>query len=101
MPAILQIDFPHDGPFGPDLAEAVKAMAEDIAKEPGLRWKIWTEDPTGKQGGGIYLFEDAAAAKAFREKQVRRLQDSGHGNIRAKIFSVNEALTGITRGPVG
>ena len=31
-------------------------MAESIAAEPGLVWKIWTEDRKVARAGGIYLF---------------------------------------------
>jgi Putative mono-oxygenase ydhR len=100
MPTILQIDFPYDGPFGSDLSESRVAIAEDIAGEPGLLWKIWTENADTKEAGGVYLFEDEKSAEAFREKQTGRLRAMGMANIRAKIFAVNGPLTEITRGPV-
>ena len=100
MPTILQIDFTHHGPFGRELSEFAAPAADDIAAEPGLRWKIWTENAETGEAGGLYLFDDEALAKAFREKQTGRLEAQGMTNVRAKIFAVNEALTATTRGPV-
>ncbi len=100
MQTILQIDFPHTGPFGPDLSKAAAEAAEDIAGEPGLRWKIWTENADTGEAGGIYLFDDEKSAEAFRAKQTARLTAQGMTDIRAKLFSVNLPLTEITRGPV-
>lgn len=100
MPTILQIDFSHHGPFGRELSEMAAPAADDIAGEPGLRWKIWTENAETGEAGGIYLFDDESLARAFREKQTGRLEAQGMTNIRAKIFAVNMPLTETTRGPV-
>ncbi len=40
MPALLQVDFPFEGPFGDAMAEGMKGLAESIAAEPGLIWKV-------------------------------------------------------------
>lgn len=55
---LLQIDFPTAGPFGTEMSEQLAALAESIAGEPGLVWKIWTESADTGEAGGIYLFED-------------------------------------------
>ena len=41
MAKLLQIDFPFAGPFGDDMAVALRELAESIASEPGFIWKIW------------------------------------------------------------
>ncbi len=56
MAIILQVDFPFEDPWGQDMTAGMKALAESIAKEPGLLWKIWTENPAAKEAGGIYFF---------------------------------------------
>ena len=99
MPKLLQIDFPHPGPFGEELAESRRQLAESIAQEPGLIWKIWTENPEAQEGGGIYLFSDEKSAKAYLEKHIERLTGFGIKNINAKIFDINENLTKMTNGP--
>ena len=97
---ILQIDFPHEGPFGDEMAEAVAGLANSIVEEPGFIWKIWTENKTEKEGGGIYLFQDENQAKAYLEKHSKRLEGFGVSKINAKIFQVNESLSIITKGPI-
>ena len=44
MSYILQVDFPHDGIFGEEFSKAFVDLANDISKEEGLIWKLWTEN---------------------------------------------------------
>ncbi|MEJ8569694.1 monooxygenase [Elongatibacter sediminis] len=101
MPTLLQIDFAFSGPFGDELAEALKDLAISIADEPGFGWKLWTENEGTQEAGGIYLFEDAATAEAYLEKHTARLKGLGIAEVRARVFDVNEPLSSITNGPVG
>lgn len=101
MPVLLQFDFPFEGPFGDAMAQALDGLAQSIAGEPGLLWKVWTEDAAGKRAGGIYLFADRASAEAYRGMHAARLASFGIEDIRAMTFEVNEALTRTTRGPLG
>jgi hypothetical protein len=96
MKYILQVDFPHDGIFGEDMTNAFKELAQDIKKEEGLIWKIWTENETQKEAGGIYLFDNENDAKRYLDKHTKRLESFGYSNIKAKIFGVNEGLSTIT-----
>ena len=97
---LLQFDFPYTGPWGPGMASAMEGLAQDIAGEPGLVWKIWTESETEGRAGGIYLFETAAQAEAYRAKHSARLGAFGITGIRAMAFDVNEALSRIDRAPL-
>jgi hypothetical protein len=99
MQTILQIDFPFTGPFGKEMQQAMQPLAESISQEPGLLWKIWTENPDTQEAGGIYLFANAAAAQTYLEKHTKRLTASGVSAIRAKLFSVNSPLSQICKGP--
>ena len=63
MTTLLQIDFPFPGPFGAALSDALQELALSITTEPGFIWKIWTENETEQQAGGIYLFADEASAR--------------------------------------
>ena len=92
---ILQVDFPFQGPFGDEMTTAMKGLAESIATESGLVWKIWTEDAEGKRSGGIYLFDNKVDAERYRDMHCQRLTSFGIENIDAKIFAVNIALSGI------
>lgn len=93
MKYILQVDFPHAGPFKKEFTAAFTDLAKDIATEEGLIWKIWTENEETKEGGGIYLFDNLADAKRYLDKHTKRLESFGYSNIRGKIFNVNEALS--------
>jgi hypothetical protein len=97
MNYLLQVDFPHDGIFGEEFSKAFVDLANDISKEEGLIWKIWTENENSKEAGGIYLFSNEFDAKRYLEKHTKRLESFGYKNIRAKIFSVNEPLSKITK----
>ncbi len=100
MAVIAQFDFPAEGPWGEEMSQAYAGLAESIANEPGLRWKIWTENAETKMAGGIYLFDDMASAQAYAEMHTARLQGFGVTGIRALFFEVNESLTQIDRGPI-
>ncbi|WP_372958196.1 monooxygenase [Marinobacter sp.] len=100
MKTLLQIDFPFDGPFGDEMTDAMKGLAESIAQEPGLIWKVWTENAATREAGGIYLFEDEASARAYLDMHTRRLKEFGVPEVNAKVFGVNEALSAIDHGPV-
>lgn len=100
MQTVLQIDFPFNGPFGDEMQQAMQPLAESIVQEPGLLWKIWTENPDTQEAGGVYLFSDAASAHNYLEKHQARLTANGVTGIRAKFFSVNSPLSLICKGPV-
>ena len=97
---ILQIDFPFDGPFGEEMALAMRPLAEDIATEDHLLWKIWTEDAESRQAGGIYLFSQRSAADAYLARHSQRLTAAGVHDIRSRIFVVNQPLSLIDRAPL-
>jgi len=97
---LLQFDFPFDGPWGSAMAEALDALAGDIAREDGLVWKIWTENESERRAGGIYLFADAASAARYRAKHEQRLAAFGIRDIVAKTFAVNARLSQRTRAPL-
>jgi hypothetical protein len=99
MPVVLQVDFPFSGPWGQDMASAMEGLAQDIAAEPGLIWKIWTENPETGRSGGIYLFDTPEQARAYADKHIARLGAFGIAGVVAHHFAVNDALSAITRFP--
>lgn len=98
MATLLVFEFPSDGPFGAEAVEAYRGLAEHIATEEGLRWKVWTENPSKKVAGGVYLFENVADAERYTAFHTERLAGFGISNIEARSYDVNEGLTAITRG---
>ena len=101
MSVLLQVDFPYSGPWGAQMSEAMKGLAESIAHEPGLLWKIWTEDQATAEAGGIYLLTDRASAEAYLHMHRARLQGFGVMHVNAKLFDVNATLSAIDRAPLG
>lgn len=96
MLTALLFRFPFPGPWGMQLTEASRELARDIANEHGLVWKIWLENRDTGHAGGIYLFEDKAAAERYREKHERRLSAMGITGVTANAFSVNPELSVLT-----
>ena len=56
MKKLLQLHFAFNGPFGQEMSDGLKDLAESINNEPGFIWKVWTENKDAKEAGGIYLF---------------------------------------------
>ncbi|MCK9533664.1 MAG: monooxygenase [Pseudomonas sp.] len=100
MLTVLQIDFPFTGPFGAEMQQAMQPLAESINQEPGLIWKIWTENAATQEAGGVYLFSDAITAQNYLDMHSARLTASGVSGIRAKLFSVNTPLSLTCKGPI-
>ena len=101
MPILLQIDFPFQGPWGAEMSAAMQGLARSIAQEPGLLWKIWTENPETSEAGGIYLFADRPSAEAYLAMHTERLFGFGVPHVNAKLFEVNRELSAIDRAPLG
>ncbi|WP_059174039.1 monooxygenase [Bacillus sp. FJAT-27445] len=100
MRYLLQIDFKSDGPFGDEKAKEKVDLAKSINDEPGVIWKIWTENSVTKESGGVYLFESEETAQKFLEMHSARLKNFGFDDIRAKIFQVHEELSLINKAPI-
>lgn len=100
MVTILQVDFPLNGPFGNEMAEQFKDLAESINHEPGFLWKIWTENESEQETGGIYAFDNKTHANQYLEMHSQRIKSMGVPYVNAKIFDVNESLTKINKGRI-
>lgn len=100
MPVLLQVDFPYQGPWGDEMSVAMRELAQSIAEEPGFIWKVWTENPTAGEAGGIYLFQDMPSAQAYLSMHTARLKSFGVPQVNAKIFAVNETLSRIDHAPL-
>lgn len=100
MKKLVQVDFSHPGPFGQELAEALKGLADSINQEPGFIWKIWTENEEMGEAGGVYLFENEETASAYLQMHTDRLRKMGIQEVRGKIFDTNKSLSKINGGPI-
>jgi len=82
--------------------QAVAPLASQFAAVPGLRWKIWMINEAEHEAGGIYMFENEAAVKAFLEGPLAA-QVTGHpalSDFTVKQFDVMGDLSEVTRGPI-
>lgn len=100
MTYLLQVDFKMEGPFGEEMSKGFAELAQSINDEPGMIWKIWTEDAAAQEAGGVYLFETKETAQAYLDMHAARLTSFGIQSIRSKIFEVNERLSKINHGPI-
>jgi hypothetical protein len=95
---LLQFDF--DGPWDEDLGDACADLAQDIAHQPGLIWKLWGENRDGRRAGGVYLFDTRAAAEAYVAKHRPRLAAFGVTDPGLSVFDLNLPLSRATRAPL-
>lgn len=99
MTKLLQVDFEFQGPFGETMSKAMTELADSINHEPGMIWKLWTENTHTGEAGGVYMFQDQASAEDYLAMHSARLQAMGIKEVRGKIFDINTALSAINNGP--
>ncbi|MGO4958091.1 monooxygenase [Luteococcus sp. Sow4_B9] len=97
MPTLVQMNFPHEGPWGSEMSEAFRSLAETINSEPGFLWKVWIENEDAELSGGIYLFEDQASAHAYVAMHRERMAGFGVSQMDVRYFDVNEPLSTLNR----
>ena len=95
---ILQISYKLNGPRAEYEKENLP-YGQPIADLPGLRWKVWIINEAKSEAGGIYLFDNDAAVKAFVDGPIIA-EMKGDPTLSIKAFDVMPELTAITRGPV-
>jgi hypothetical protein len=95
---ILQINYKLNGPRAEYEKENLP-YAKPIADTPGLCWKVWIINENQMEAGGIYLFDNEAAAQAFVDGPIGT-ELKNDPTLSMKEFDVMEELTAITRGPL-
>jgi hypothetical protein len=95
---ILQINYKLNGPRAEYEKENLP-YAQPIADIPGLCWKVWIINEAQSEAGGIYLFDNDAAAQSFVDGPIIA-EMKGDPTLSIKAFDVIAELTTITRGPV-
>jgi hypothetical protein len=98
---ILQVNFMFNV-SGSEYEQIVAPLADQFAALPGLRWKIWLFNAAEKEAGGLYLFEDEVALRAFVEGPLAAavMSHPALSGFSVKHFDVLDHLSAITRGPV-
>lgn len=92
----INFDFPVEM-MGSALTEGAKELAASINLEAGFISKIWIENQSSEESGGIYLFEDQGSAERYVEMHTKRVEAMGAKNITVKYFQVNKPLSEINR----
>ncbi len=80
---------------------SLRGLAESIAREPGLRRKIRAGSAAEGRAGGVYLFENRAAAEACHRMHAERLARMGAAGIEATYRETGAELSAVTRAPIG
>lgn len=101
MPILLQVNFTPGEKQSRETQDDYNAVARYISELPGFRWKIWIKDEASTTRGGIYLFDDLAAARTWGDDQLRpRLAEDGATNILIRYFDINEEASAINHAPL-
>lgn len=101
MPVLMQVNFTPGEKQNRETQEDLNALARYISGLPGFRWKIWIRDPAISTRGGIYLFDDLPAARAFGDDQLGpRLREDGARDISIRYFEINEEASAINHAPL-
>ena len=98
---ILQVNMNFSIPRA-DLETAWLGATQPIADTPGLLWKVWLMNEEKNEAGGIYLFENEDALRAYVSGPiVTALKASpAVSNISAKTFDVLADHSAVTRAPL-
>jgi len=98
---LLQINYRLNSAVS-DFMRASEPVAAAIANVPGLRWKIWLENGAVNEGGGIYLFEDAASRTNFIDGPIiaKLKSHPAVAEVAIKEFDISGELSSTTRAPI-
>ncbi len=94
-----------------NLEDSAIEGAKQIAKVPGLRWKIYLYNHERDEVAGVYLFEDEDSRTAYLNSPImaqRKAGKFGNGmqvigdisDVSLREFDLMDEMTRITRGPV-
>ncbi len=90
-----------DGPPDAEMQKRMQQLAESIAEEPGVLWKIWTYEEGTNHIGSTYLFKDIEHLHRYKEMHIKRLHDLGITDITDHVFDIMEDLSRTTKAPLG
>ncbi|AFO88175.1 MULTISPECIES: monooxygenase [Phaeobacter] len=98
---IWDLHMTYDGPMNEEFFQDTNRLAESIAQETGVIWKIWTLDESTGDFGSTYLFRDLAALETYKAMHVQRLEAIGVTVASDHVFDIMEDLSAITHAPLG
>lgn len=97
---IWDLHLKYDGPVTQEFMEGNKQLAESIAKEEGVIWKIWTYEKGTNHFGSTYLFKNLEYLNKYREMHIKRLNAIGITDITDYTFDIFEDLSKIDNAPI-
>jgi hypothetical protein len=98
---LVQINFNYDL-AREELNEGAKEFVHPVQQVPSLLWKTWIVNDQEQLTGGIYLFENEEAAKAYIEGPIiDQIRNSPvFKNLSIKLFDIMEEPSKATRAPI-
>ncbi len=90
----------YDGPITEEFMDGNRMLAESIAEEPGVLWKIWTHETGTNHFGSTYLFKDLEHLEKYKAMHIKRLNAIGITDITDHVFDILEDLSRMNRAPL-
>lgn len=90
----------YDGPITDDFLAGTKQLAESIAEEPGIIWKIWTVEDGTNHYGSTYLFRNREYLETYKAMHLKRLEAIGIAVTADHIFDIMENVSAINNAPL-
>jgi hypothetical protein len=97
---IWDLHMTYDGPITDEFMAGTKQLAESIAEEPGIVWKIWTAEEGTNHFGSTYLFRSLAHLETYKAMHLKRLQDFGITVTADHVFDIMEDVSKINNAPL-
>ena len=90
----------YDGPITEEFMKGNIALAESIAQEEGVIWKIWTYKKGTNHYGSTYLFKNIDYLVSYKQMHINRLKAIVITDITDYIFDIFEDLSVINNAPL-
>ncbi len=87
---VWDIHLKYDGPITDEFMEGDCKLAESIAEEPGVLWKIWTHETGTNYFGSNYLFKNIEYLEEYRKIHLERLNAMSITDIMEYVFDILE-----------
>ena len=80
--------------------KAADPLAKEIAKAPGLVWKVWAFDDEKSMATGVYLFKDLDTLNNYLKWLHDMGPTPGVEDFKVTVWDVQSGLSKITKGPI-
>lgn len=97
---IWDLHMTYDGPITDEFLAGTRQLAESIAEEPGIIWKIWTVEEGTSHYGSTYLFRNRDYLETYKAMHLERLKAIGITVTDDHIFDIMEEVSAINNAPL-